>query len=240
MDNAVKLKLFHAHTENVRALKTAWRHTNIVLNNAIRKGDTAAIQTHTRSLVLVFCAWAEASFLKLIYTPHGFDNTEVTQIQDELNSNSLEAAWEKCLELALAKVGSDPKRSNYLPNIRQRLRRIVAEYVVGPRVIRNKIAHGQWHTATNRDGDAINMEISNTIQHLDSVTIYIWYRVFQYLSDVVECLIESPTRAFHRDYWVIVSEIEVFLDRSSKWDQVSKEKRLSKKPIVKPKLVTTS
>ena len=84
-------EIFEAQTQNVRALNRAWKKLNITLNNAIRKSDSHAIRIHTKVLVLVFCAWAEASFSKLIHTPYGFSNDEITQIKDEQKK----AAWKQ-------------------------------------------------------------------------------------------------------------------------------------------------
>lgn len=66
---------------------------------------------------------------------------------------------------------------------------------------RNKVAHGQWIVALNRENTAVNTKMTTELGELDTVVIWIWYRVHQHLSSIVEALIESPDRAFHRDYW---------------------------------------
>lgn len=231
MNNAEKLVVYQTQTRNVKALSKAWKHINILVNNAIRRHDHFSVQTLTKTLILVFSAWAEANFSKLIHTPYGFTNTEILQIKSEYKSDGMEAGWSKCLELALRKVSKNGQRSSFVPNVRQRLKRIIKEYVIDPRGIRNKIAHGQWEIALNGNNDKINIDISTKIQELDPVVIKVWYEIFRYLSEIIECLIESPNRAFHRDYWVIVNELEEYIDKTRGWNKESKEIQLNKKPI---------
>ncbi len=231
MNKAEKLLVYHAQTKNVMVMSKAWKHINILINNAIRKHDHFSVQTLTRTLTLVFSAWAEANFSKLIHTPHGFTNVEISQIKAEYKTEGMEAGWNKCLDLALQKVSRNRQRSNFVPNVRQRLKRIIKEYVIEPRGIRNKIAHGQWEVALNSNNEKINNDISASIQTLDPVVIKVWFDVYKYLSEIVECLIESPNRVFHRDYWVIVNELDEYIEKTRGWNKETKEIQLSKKPV---------
>ncbi len=223
-----RIDLYRVHVQNVRALNRARKQMTLLVNDAIRRNNSALIVTLTKSLVLLFSAWEEANFAKLIYTPRGFSENELTQIK-QAYSQSLEQAWDKCIDLGLRKVRSNPKRSSYIPNVQKRLSQIVQEYVIDPRIIRNKIAHGQWEIALNRTNTAVNREITLSIQSLDVVIVLKWFRIFQYLSDIVEILIESPGRAFHRDYWVILGELEEYLEKTKSWSIVTKRKQLLRK-----------
>jgi hypothetical protein len=231
--NDSKLEVYKAQVQNVRALDTASKQLNMAINDVLRTGDDLSLQTHTKALVLLFCAWSEASFSKLVHTPYGFTDDEIVQIMSEY-SKSLENAWEKCIDLGLRKVSSNPKRSNYLSNIRQQLSRIVEDYVVAPRIMRNKIAHGQWEIALNRENTAVNNEMTSSIQALDVIIVTKWFTVFRYLSDLVEVLIESPDRTFHRDYWVIVAELEDYLESTKDWTIATKKEQLRRKPKPQP------
>jgi hypothetical protein len=66
---------------------------------------------------------------------------------------------------------------------------------------------------------------------LDSVVISIWFQVYEHLSYIVEALIESPDKAFHRDYWKEIDELENFLEKSKTWNIDEKTQKLRKKPI---------
>ena len=72
MNNADRLQIFHAQTDNVRMLNQARTQIKRAINSALRKGDKTSSQVHTKLLALVFCAWVEANFSKLIHTPSGF------------------------------------------------------------------------------------------------------------------------------------------------------------------------
>lgn len=231
MNNAEKLLVYQAHTQNVKTLNTAWKNVNSHINNALRRHDQTSIQTLTKTLILVFSAWAEANFQKLIHTPYGFTSNEILQIKAEYKSDGMEAGWSKCIDLGLQKVSKDPKRSNFIPNVKKQLKKIVKEYVIEPRGIRNKIAHGQWVIALNSNNNKINNDISTKIQVLDPVVIKIWFEIFKYLSEIIECLIESPNRTFHRDYWVIVNDLNEYIEKTRGWSTATKEAQLSRKPI---------
>jgi hypothetical protein len=231
MNHQQKLQIYHAQTQNVQALVRAWKVTMRSINHSLRKGDSVTAKQLTKVLALIFCAWAEAMFSKMIHTPYGFAEDEIVQIKQAHLKSSLEAGWTKCVELALQRVASRSCRSSYVPNIKQKLHQVIRQYVHDPRIIRNKIAHGQWIAALNADNTAVNPEISHQIRDLDVVTLEIWHGVFGYLAQIIECLIESPDRAFHRDYWVLVAELQQFLDDRKDWTLASKIDSLRRKPI---------
>ena len=230
MNNTDRLKIFQAQTENVRMLNQARTQINRAINYALRKGDKASSQVHTKVLALVFCAWVEANFSKLIHTPHGFTLDEIRQIKEIYHVDGLEAGWKKCIELGLRKI-PNARKSNYIPNIRQKINRIVGDYVVAPSHIRNKVAHGQWKIALNRSNTAVNSDITKELVDLDIVVISKWFQVHEYLSNIVEMLIESPDRAFQRDYWMEIAKLEDFLQKSKNWNIDEKIKQLQRKPI---------
>ena len=108
--------------------------------------------------------------------------------------------WLKCLELGLRRVSKTPK-SNYIPNIKQAVERMIAEYVQEPRVLRNKIAHGQWEIALNRKNENTNDNLTKQINGINVVLLNLWKESHQGLSNIIEALIESPDKSFHKDYW---------------------------------------
>ena len=63
------------------------------------------------------------------------------------------------------------------------------------------------------------------------VVILKWFRIHEYLLSLIETLIESPNRAFHRDYWLEIAKLEDLLEESKKWNIETKIKMLQKKPI---------
>lgn len=85
--------------------------------------------------------------------------------------------------------------------------------------------------ALNNGNTAINNKITNELGDLDAVIISKWFHVHEYLFSIIETLIESPNRAFHRDYWQEIAKLEDFLKESKKWNIDEKIKMLQKKPI---------
>lgn len=228
MDSKSKLCVFKAQTQYAKELLSAQKQLNKSINNALRKNDSPSAKIHTKVLALIFCAWAEANFSKLIHTPYGFTLDEIAQIKTIWKSNGLESGWNKCLELGLKKVGKVNK-GNFLPNVKQKIVRIIYEFVVEPSLIRNKIAHGQWKVALNRKNDAENNNLTNEINTLDSTKLLLWFEAHRILSNIIEMIIESPKKAFIRDYWTEIVRLESILDEKRKYSLEDKIKKLQQK-----------
>lgn len=227
MDRQTQLEIFRAQTENVRGLEKAWKHLLRTINKELVSDNLVSAAIHTKLLSLVFCAWSEANFQKVIHTPHCLELDEINQIK-AIASKDIVNGWLKCLDLGLNRVSKTPK-SSYIPNIKQSVVRIIHNYVHEPRLLRNKIAHGQWVIALNRDNDAKNEELTKQVNEIDVVKLSIWKAAYCGLSNIIECLIESPDRAFHRDYWVEVTNVNKHLRETENWTLESKIKQLKRK-----------
>jgi hypothetical protein len=232
MDQATRLNIFNAQTKNVQEIDKAQIQINRAINNAIKHGDYIAVQAFSKTLALVYCAWVEANFSKVIHTPYGFTLNEIQQIKNIYKDNGLEKGWEKCIELGLLKI-SRRKNSNYVPNMRQELRLLIRLYIVEPSLIRNKVAHGQWKIALNRENTAENIDLTCKLEELDVITISKWFKIYEHLSLIVETLIESPDRAYHRDYWIEITKLREFIAVSETWSMAQKISILKRKPVPK-------
>ncbi len=224
-DHAVKYEIFQAQTENVKELDKAWKQVVRTIHANIVRNDESAVKLHTKILALLFSAWSEAIFMKLIHTPYGFELSEIKQIK---NQRSFEDCWGKCLELGLNKIQSS-KKSNYIPNIRQDVTRLINQYVIEPYQLRNRIAHGQWRKALNSESTAINYDMTKKINELNVVKLDIWKNVFISLSNIIEVLIESPNRIFHRDFQTYITTINEEVKRTEKWTFDERVKKLRTK-----------
>lgn len=227
MNNATRLAIFRAQVENVRELTSARTQIRRVVNDALRRGHDSSAAIQTKILALLFCAWAEANFLKVIYTPYGFTLPETQEIRNVWATNGISEGWKKCLQLGLRKVPA--QKSNFVPNARQRLLDVVQEYVTEPTLIRNKIAHGQWKVALNKNNTDLNSDITATLATLNVVTIEIWFECHRRLAQIIESLIESPERTFLRDYWPQLVELDEFIARSNGWSLSEKIARMKAK-----------
>lgn len=206
MDQAARLIVFQTQTLNVRALRTAIKHVHRNVNASLRTRDASSASTYTKIYSVLFCAWAEANFSKLVHTPHGFDLDEIRQIKQAQNDNGIAFGWKKAVELGVRHL--DAKRGNFAPNARQMLFRAIEKHVFDPSLLRNKLAHGQWSVALNRENNAINADLTAKIAALDIVRLTAWFKTHELLAGLVETLIESPKKAFMRDWHLEVARLE--------------------------------
>lgn len=227
MNREEQLNIFKAQTENVREIVITWKHLQRTINRELLGGNIVSASLHTKLLALLFCAWSEAYFSKLIHTPHALDLDEITQIK-LLAKNNIVDGWLKCLELGLHRVSRTPK-SNYIPNIKQEVMRLIVEYIQEPRILRNKIAHGQWKIALNRENENTNEVLTDQIRHIDVVVLSRWRISHQGLANIIEALIESPDKAFHRDYWTEIVHVKEHLAKTKNWSIEEKIKLLNLK-----------
>ena len=181
------------------------RQVHRSINAALRANDQLTVQAFTKIYALLFCAWAETNFSKVVHTPYGLDLDEIAQVQ-AAKDIGIAVAWKKCVQLGLRHL--DAKRGNFKPNARQRLEAAIGDHVFDPSLLRNKLAHGQWVTALNRDNDAIQEEYTTKIKELDVVKIGGWIAGHELLAGLVEHLIESPKKTFIRDWYKYVVDLE--------------------------------
>ncbi|RWY83429.1 hypothetical protein EHI44_22125 [Rhizobium leguminosarum] len=187
----------------------------------MRVGNDVAVEVHTKALALVFCAWVE------IRTPKGFSLIEIAHIKARMRAGSVVDGWVECIRTAFEKTAA--KKSNFTPNAKQRLRNCVDLLVTDPSLVRNKIAHGQWRQALNRENTNTNNDLTTRIQNLDAVKIDMWFDCQKILCEIVELLIESPNGAFMNSYWGMIERVETIPLERANWTVATKKTRLKPK-----------
>lgn len=215
MDEQQRLSVFRAQTRNVRGLHQAWKHINRQINAALLHGSDIAVEINTRSLALIYCALAEATFSKLIHTPHGLSLDEIEQIKNASKSQGVKFGWTKCAELAVTRVGG--AKHNHQPNVLRKLRDLIERFIYDPSLIGNKLAHGQWHVALNGDNTAVNEDVTREISGYTVMDFYHRRYSLEHLAAVLEDLIESPNRTHRRDYCKHLAEMEAGQQEISGW-----------------------
>jgi len=233
MNKKEQLDIFVAQTKNVRQLEKAWKHVQRTINHELAIDNPTSAMLHTKLLALIYCAWSEANFSKLLHTPYGFNLSEIEQIKKMAKEDILRG-WKKCLELGLKKILINA-RSNYIPNIKLKVERFIDEYVGNPRLLRNKIAHGQWQIALNTKNDNINLKLTHQMTELNVVQIFVWRKVYQGLSNIIEAMIESPKKSFHKSYYDEIKKVESLLKETKNWTLKNKIKLLKEKKSHKNK-----
>lgn len=205
MDQEAKLAVFRAQVTNVKSLKMAMSQVHRAINAALRTNQQSAVDALTKVYALLFCAWSEANFSKIVHTPYGFSLDEIAEIH-AAKMWGISEGWKACVRLGLQNL--EAKRSSFRPNVLQRLETAIAEHVYDPSLLRNKLAHGQWVVALNRTNDAIQEDTTKRIEELDIVRIGSWIATQTLLAEAVEYLIESPQKAFMRDWHTYVTNLE--------------------------------
>lgn len=209
--------LYVLQSKNVRKLKKV--ETNLVrtINNYIRKNDDFQIELNTKLYALVYCTLSEAQFIQILNTPDGFTYSEIVKIKDEKSKNGVVKAWEFLFELAFDKVSPDWKTNTDLIDRRKELQIIIENYIKIPSELRNKIAHGQWDFALNKDNTAENPAKTTELQILNVIQISIWSEIHQFLGLIVRDLIQSPKKGFHSNYWIHLTKLQSYILKSNDW-----------------------
>jgi hypothetical protein len=141
MNQQQREDVFHAQTQNVRGLETAWAHLNRQINALILQKNNKSVEVTTKLLAVIYYALAESKFSKLIHTPNGLSIHEIIQAKHVASTQGVKFGWLKCSELALQRVAG--VRSSHGPNVFQKLSRLIEQFIFDPSLVRNKLAHGQ-------------------------------------------------------------------------------------------------
>jgi hypothetical protein len=201
-----------------------------MINNAILYGRNAEIDALTKMYALLYSAFAEVSFLKLIHTPYGLTEIMISDIQKKKN---LTDKWKKCIELAFLEIN---KQSNLgeINNKKKKLYYILNEYIIQPSQIRNKIAHGQWRVALNNESTSINPDTTILINDINYVKIDILFQIYDIFERCVEDLIESPRKAHYNYFYTNFAELEKFIEKTKNWTFETRKKRIlsTKKKVI--------
>ena len=227
MQEQQRIDVFRAQTRNVQELERSWKHINRQLNALLTTKNDVAVHIHTKILALVYCAFAEALFSKILHTPKGLALDEIQQVKEATRARGVKEGWIKCVELAMRSVQG--AKGNHGPNVRQRLERLINSFIYDPSLLRNKLAHGQWCIALNRDNDAINAAVTSELTDLDVVELYRKKAALQNLATILEDIIESPNKAHPRDYWVHLDKFEREQDEMARWSLADKIAQLQAK-----------
>ena len=233
MQEQQRLDVFRAQTKNVQELERSWKHLNRQLNALLLAGNQAAVEINTKILALIYCALAEALFSKVLHTPKGLTVDEIGQVKAASRLSGVKDGWVKCVEQAMRSVQG--VKSNHGHNVEQLLDRLIHEFIFDPSLLRNKLAHGQWCVALNRDNDAVNQEMTSELAALDVVELYRRKAALQRLAAILEDIIESPNKAHHRDYWGHLEKFEKDQHEMARWSLAGKLSQLRAKAAHTPR-----
>jgi hypothetical protein len=222
-------ELYVLQSKNVRRLKQV--QTNLVkdINFYLKKNNDFQVEIKSKLLALLYCTLSEAQFIQIVHTPDGFTSAEI-EIIKAAKKNNIEDGWTTMIDLAMDKVGEWRIIAD-LEARRNSLHKIISDFVTTPSILRNKIAHGQWEFALNRENTKENKDLTTDLNNLDVVMITKWFDVHQFLGLIIRDLIQSPKKGFHNNYWTNLTNLEQYLLTSSSWTLATKKQKLQLKPI---------
>lgn len=214
-------EIFRASVLNVKDLDKQRRIITALVNRAIRERKDTDLNCLTKVYALLYSAYAEVSFLKLVHTPNAFNDSEIFQIESERN---LEEKWAKCVELSFKRLG---RNSNFgeIANKKQTLNRILKNYIIKPSQIRNKVAHGQWIECLNNNCTKVNSDATLEMKQLDFVKIDRYFSIYKKFQQCILDLMLSP-KTHYRDYYVIMVELEKYIESTKLWSLETKKKQI--------------
>ncbi|WP_299325451.1 hypothetical protein [uncultured Maribacter sp.] len=218
--------LYVLQSKNVRQLKQVKNNLIKDINSEFkRKNNDYQIEIKTKLLALLYCTFSEAQFIQILHTPNGFSFTEIELIKKQ---RSIAISWKLMIDKAMTKVG-DWENIPDLLNRRNKIHKIIKEYIEKPQELRNKIAHGQWVHALNSDNTKENENTTLRLKELNVIKLTIWSEVHQYLSYIIRDLVQSPQVGFHNFYWSNLVSLEEYIMKSKDWTIEKRKERILKK-----------
>ncbi len=230
MNDQEILAVYMAQSENVRYLSKVIDGTQRDINFYLRKSNDFQVKVKAKTLSLLYSAWSEAQFTQITFTEKGFMYSEICSIKAHKERYGITEGWKYMIKKALEKVG-DPNTNRDLGRRLETLLSLVKDYIEEPSILRNKIAHGQWVNALNRDNTAVNDVLSKSLDELDPVEIGKRVEIHRFMGFIVRDLVQSPKAGFHKHYWTNIVNLENYLKETESWSLESKKLSLSQKPI---------
>jgi hypothetical protein len=231
--------LYQGWVDNVKRLKKAKSNINRLINieiklsktlpsGDIRQTDLEKISDLTKSAFLIYSSYTEANLLRLIHLPNSFESAEVKAII-KAKQNNIINGWFKAIQLASNKNNVSIVGGSTIAMCEQSLQGIINSYLRDPSLIRNKLAHGQWSTAYNRNCSSLNSNPMVEPNNLDIAKIDGWYLIFDKLAELLKQLIQSPNQGFAVQYSQLIQEINTIAIEVQSWNLITKRARLLKR-----------
>jgi hypothetical protein len=216
-------------SRNVRKLSKVKDNLCREINRDLKTNNHFQVEVKTKILTLLYSAWSEAQFVQILHTPKGFFPRLINNIENDRKQHGIISGWNLMIELAIVKVG-DINSSSDLSMRQDKLKLIIKENIEKQSILRNKIAHGQWVHALNRDHTG-ESPFTSELNSLDYVAIDKLFEVHKYLGLIIRDLVQSPQKGFHRNYWSNLVSLEGFLDKTKEWTVETRKRMLGKRPI---------
>ncbi|QFG52663.1 hypothetical protein [Chryseobacterium sp.] len=188
-----------------------------LLNSQYKNDKIQQLETFSKYLLLTYCTWSEASFIKLKHTPHGL------ALNDRFQNygRNIETKWKTLIDKIIDRIPNI--YSGDISQMKSELQQISEDYIVNNSYIRNKIAHGQWDEALNSDNDDINIVSSQDMSFVDVVKIDSTFEIHHLFLEILENISESnvPEDLIikkNNSYLILKQKLDDLINLRQSWD----------------------
>lgn len=188
-----------------------------LLNSQYKNDKIQQLETFSKYLLLTYCTWSEASFIKLKHTPHGL------ALNDRFQNygRNIETKWKTLIDKIIDRIPNI--YSGDISQMKSELKQISEDYIVNNSYIRNKIAHGQWDEALNSDNDDINIVSSQDMSFVDVVKIDSTFEIHHLFLEILENISESnvPEDLIikkNNSYLILKQKLDDLINLRQNWD----------------------
>lgn len=208
MNHAERLTVFQSQTENLNALGAAIEQVRRNVNASLKAGDALSASAATKTYALLFCAWAETNFSKLIHTPYGLQLDEVRQITLAHQREGIAAGWAMAVEFGLRCLDVE-KHGDIAAKVAETLVRVIDNHLFDLDPIRNRLSLGQWSVVLSEEEDeVVDTDLTASMTDLDIVEVNIWFETHERFAGLVGALIGIPQTTVIRDWRLEAAHLE--------------------------------
>ncbi len=208
--------IYILQSRNVRKLLKVKKSLLRDINRNSKLNNNSDVEIKTKMYSLLYSAWSEAQFVQILHTPKALFPRDIQDIEAEKKQNGIINGWKLLIELAINKVGNINKSSD-LQTRKETIINIISNHVEKQSILRNKIAHGQWVHAVNREHTKESFDFTSDLNNLDYVKIDILFKIHQYLGLILRDLVQSPKKGFHHNYWSNITKLENYIQKTVGW-----------------------
>jgi hypothetical protein len=177
--------LIDSYNDQINDIKIQYLEKKENLNAQYKNDKIQELETFSKYLLLTYCTWSEASFIKLKHTPHGLSLPERFQYYGK----NIEIKWKTLIDKIIDRIPNI--YSGDIAQMKSELKKISEDYIVNNSYLRNKIAHGQWNEALNTDNDDINVSVSQELSFVDPVNVDSTFEIHHLFLEILENISES-------------------------------------------------
>ncbi len=202
---------YHEHCENLRMLNQGVNAVKKTLREHIAANDEHRVIIFTRIFSLIVDSWTEVRLFKLVSEYNAFSDNEKKKLFSPFTK--VENKWLFALEWSFCKrfgindpslINSHPEGIKY-----EKIKQTIKKDLIESRLIRNRVAHGQWRVAFNKKITRVNHDITKSLKQDNILRIQFRLVLFDALAQIIQDLAVSQTafvKNFDSNYKVIENQ----------------------------------